>query len=137
MFHFPRDLFLPIKSLLDRLGPSGIPQKASSAMIKARTWRSDAVLVSVEVTDYHTGNVIVRFSFYSPSNSSGLWITGDAITPVNGEVNWSKQPIPADFCRLKAGERQCRQNCGRPKINRTRIRAGTSPAPTNDRRLFQ
>jgi hypothetical protein len=89
--------------------PSGIPQKASNAMMKARTWRSDAILVSVEVTDYHTGNIMVRFSFYSPSNSSGLWITGDSISPVNGEVNWSKQPIPADFIDLPVALNQAQK----------------------------
>jgi hypothetical protein len=100
-----RFIFLVICFFLSNLcwtdsASSGIPQKASSAMNKARAWHSDAVLVSVEVTDYHTGNLILRFSFYSPSNSTGLWITGDSMLPVNGEVNWSKQPIPPDFIDL-------------------------------------
>src|ERR1051325_9890082 len=82
--------------------PSGIPQKAASAMANARSWRPDAILVSVDVNDYHAGNIIVRFSFYSPSNSSGLWITGDIKTPVNGEVNWSKNEIPVNFMDLPA-----------------------------------
>jgi hypothetical protein len=82
--------------------PSGLPQQAAQAMEKAKSWRPDAILVMVEVNDLsRSGKFDVRYSFYSPSDGSGLWISESAIggETVNqaGQVNWITKPIPKDF----------------------------------------
>lgn len=93
--------------------PSGIPLQAAAAMAKAKQWRADAILVMVEVYDFsRSGKFALRFSFYSPSDQTGLWVTpdapgGNAVHPP-GPVNWGTQAIPKNFLDLPAAVQQAR-----------------------------
>jgi hypothetical protein len=93
--------------------PAGIPQQAVAAALKAKQWRQDAILVMVEVNDYSgTGKFTIQFSFYSPSNQTGLWVIvtapGSSMVSQAGAVNWGTQAIPASFLDLPAAVQQAR-----------------------------
>jgi hypothetical protein len=85
--------------------PEDVPDKAHEAAEKARKWRSDAQLVEVAVrNDMLNGkpSYSVQFSFVSPVDMEGLWVTypasGDPMyMPTNQPVRWSRGMIGDDF----------------------------------------
>jgi tetratricopeptide (TPR) repeat protein len=109
--------------------PSGIPQKAAAGLTKARQWRSDAILVMVEANDYsETGNFLLKFSYYSPSDHTGLWITTGGGVPDNlmqaGTVNWGTQAIPANFADLPDAVQQARSSGMGAVVDHAILRVG-------------
>jgi hypothetical protein len=111
--------------------PSGIPQQAFAALQKAKQWRQDAILVMVEINDYNgTGNFAVKFSFYSPSNGTGLWVIqmggGSGTVAQAGVVNWGTQPIPMFFLDLPAAVQQARARGLQGKMDHAMLQVTSS-----------
>jgi hypothetical protein len=114
--------------------PSGVPQQAFSASQKAKAWRQDAILVLVQVNDYaNNGNFTLQFSFYSPSNRSGLSViateSGNPIVTPVGPANWGTQALPAFFLDLPAALQKARAQGMQGKMDHAMLRV-TSGGPT-------
>jgi hypothetical protein len=89
--------------------PECIPVQAAAALQVAQKWETDSVLLMVEVNDWtRRGDFDVRFSFYSPSKGTGLWVEDDHGTPA-GRVNWGDQSIPMNFLDLYPAVKQARE----------------------------
>jgi hypothetical protein len=107
--------------------PAGIPQQAFSALLKAKQWRQDAVLVMVEVNDYAgNGAFTTQFSFYSPSNQTGLWVItgvpGGSVVKQAGAVNWGTQALPVSFLDLPAALQKARAKGMQGKMDHAMLR---------------
>jgi hypothetical protein len=105
-------VILLLSSIVAAEIPSGVPQKAADALSKAKEWHPDAVLVMIEANDYaKNGNFQLKFSFFSPSDHTGLWIISTSSGSQSmqaGAVNWGTQPISGNFLDLPAAIAQAR-----------------------------
>src|SRR5580704_9970897 len=114
-------------SLSQEIVPSGIPQRAFQALLKAKQWRQDAILVMAQVNDYgNTGKFTTQFSFYSPSDRTGFWVIetapGSSTASQAGTVNWGTQAIPALFLDLPAAVQKARAQGMQGKMDHALLR---------------
>jgi tetratricopeptide (TPR) repeat protein len=104
--------------------PSGLPQKAAAALGRAQKWHSDAELMIIEVTDYaNNGQFQIKYSFFSPSDGTGLVVVGNNSLPV-GAANWGAAPIPAQFLDLPVAVQQARVHGLKGAFNNAVLRVG-------------
>jgi hypothetical protein len=87
---------------------SNVSDQASQAAARARQWRSDATLVMIE-GEAVSGVFEFRFSFYSPSDQTGMAILPDGQMWQPGRVDWGTRGIPAQFIDLPAAIAQARR----------------------------
>lgn len=86
--------------------PSGLPQLAAAADTVAANWRPDAYLVGLRIRKDGWPNkdaFYVEFSFFSPSENTGLWISSHRTRSKvreAGTVNWGTQRLPDQFIDL-------------------------------------
>jgi tetratricopeptide (TPR) repeat protein len=119
---YSRDLQLqPARS---QQTPSGLPGKAEAALAAARHWRSDAELMVIEVTDYaNNGQFQIKYSFFSPSDGTGLVVVSNNSLPV-GAANWGTAPISAQFLDLPVAVQQAHVHGLQGAFNNAVLRVG-------------
>jgi len=88
--------------------PSGLPALVKRSAELARGWRSDAVLVGLNVkpSPLSQQRLFVEMEFYSPSTRNGLWVMAGqpGLPPMMdaGIVDWGTLGIPPSFVDLGA-----------------------------------
>lgn len=80
--------------------PNDLPGKAAAGLARARQWRPDAELMSIEINDFaNNGNFLVNYYFFSPSDGTGLVLGENGALQV-GPANWGTTAIPNQFLDL-------------------------------------
>lgn len=123
-------ILVDFTSLAQDVAAAKIPQQAFAALGKARQWRSDAILVMVEVNDYGgAGNFTIKFSFYSPADRTGLWVIataqGSSLVSEAGAVNWGTLAIPQLFLDLPEAVQKARALGMQGKMDHAMLRASS------------
>jgi hypothetical protein len=112
--------------------PKDLPELMRVATERARTWRQDAIPVSLAFKHVDFPNLKlpkgpqVEFSFVSPSDHAGLRISvttsGMTTFPFPHPVNWGRVPLPPVFVDLPAALRRARENGMKGPLARAELR---------------
>jgi hypothetical protein len=109
----------------DQRIPAKIPQLAANTLDeRARPWRSDAMLVMLDVDRTGYEAFYVKMSFVSTSNGSGLGVEVlpfEVTTREHKSANWGTRTLPANFIDLPRAVEIARHNGGTGAITRARL----------------
>ena len=104
--------------------PNDLPNKAAAGLARARQWRPDAELMSIEINDYaNNGNFQISYYFFSPSDATGLMVNENGALPV-GPANWGTNAIPDRFLDLPAALEVARRHGMTGPFNGALLRVG-------------
>ncbi|MBX3329666.1 MAG: hypothetical protein KF722_04635 [Nitrospira sp.] len=127
----PSDMHLSTQPDGVRQLPKDLPELMRAATERALQWRPDAIPVALEFTERDVPNPAmrgpeVRFSFLSPSDSTGLFLTVTVAGATTHEVrqprDWGVEPLPPVFVDLPAAVRIAREHGTKGPVNRASLR---------------